>query len=415
MLRRNFTFHDMNKLFETLKTFNKSDEKEGITRLAYSPEDEAVHGFILESLAENGLVVRQDAVGNIFARLPGADRGLPAVGTGSHLDTVPQGGAYDGALGVVAGFYALMQFKPAELLRDLELVIFRGEESSRFGFSCAGSKILSGKADAGKWSENRDGSGKTIFQAIDDAGYCSKEMAQCALPAHYFSAFVELHIEQGKRLETSGLTIGVVNGIAAPTRFAVVVKGHADHSGATPMNQRQDALVASAAIIDDLNRAGCRESAWGTVATVGKIEVHPNSMNVIPGEVTLYVDIRGIEEASIRRVASRLKETAHKAETDNEVKIIVREISSEQPVKLDEEICNVISQQCEKMSIDHMVMLSGAGHDTMNIASKYPAAMIFAPSRKGISHHPDEFTAFADIERATEVLKETLAVLANRQ
>lgn len=415
MIQQCYTMHDMEILFETLTTFNKPGEMKGITRLAYSKEDEAAHQFMVETMGEHGLFVRKDAIGNIFARLPGQNSQLPAVGTGSHLDTVPQGGAYDGALGVVTGFYALMQFKPGELLRDLELVIFRAEESSRFGFSCIGSKVMTGKVKADQWAENVDDEGQSFFQVIDDAGYASEKIASCCLPDHYFSAFIELHIEQGKRLESDGLTIGVVNGIAAPTRFAVLVRGHADHSGATPMYQRQDALVASAMIIEDINHAACRESPWGTVATVGKMEIQPNSMNVIPGEVTFYVDIRGIEKCSISRVASRLQEAVHKAETDNDVTITLREISSEEPVKLDDGLCDVLAQQCEKNDISYMKMLSGAGHDTMNLAQRYPAAMIFTPSKGGISHHPDEFTHFSDIEVAATLLKETLRELGNRQ
>lgn len=415
MVQQNYTFKDMNCLFETLKAFNKPDEQYGITRLAYSVEDEVTHQYMIELMISRGLSVREDAMGNVFARLPGKNSQLPAVGTGSHLDTVPQGGAYDGALGVITGFYALMQFRPGELLRDLELVIFRAEESSRFGFSCAGSKAIIGGASTELWTENFDDHGKNIIQVIDEIGYSGEKIATCLLPDNYFSAFVELHIEQGKRLETAGLSIGVVNGIAAPTRFAVVVKGHADHSGATPMHQRQDALVASAMLINDINHAACRESSWGTVGTVGKLDVHPNAMNVIPGEVTFYVDIRGIDCPSILRVARLLEEATHKAEIDNNVEITLRKISSEEPVKLDADICDIIIQKCIKNNIDYMTMLSGAGHDTMNMAKKYPSAMIFTPSRAGVSHHPDEYTDFSDIEIAANLLTDTLKELANRQ
>lgn len=415
MPQQNYTFQDMNCLFETIKAFNRPDEKHGITRLAYSAEDDVTHQYMIDLMTSHGLSVRMDAMGNIFAKLSGKNSKLPAVGTGSHLDTVPQGGGYDGVIGVITGFYALMQFESGELLRDLELVIFRAEESSRFGFSCAGSKAMVGGVNSYTWEDNLDDSGKNIIQAIDEMGYSGKDIATCLLPDNYFSAFVEVHIEQGKRLETDGLTIGVVNGIAAPTRFAVVVKGQADHSGATPMHQRRDALVASAMLINDINHAACRESCWGTVGTVGKLNVHPNAMNVIPGEVAFYVDIRGIDSPSISRVAHLLEEAVHKAEVDNNVEITLRKISSEEPVKLNEDICAVIAQQCAKNNISYMTMLSGAGHDTMNMAKKYPSAMIFTPSRGGVSHHPDEYTDFSDIEVAAKLLTDTLKELANHQ
>lgn len=412
MAMKNFSTQDMENLFEKLKTFCATNQGKGVTRLAYTEVDQSAHRYMLELMIEMGFSVREDAVGNIFCRLPGKQRELPAVGTGSHLDTVPDGGAYDGALGVFAGLYALMQFEPEQLTHDLELVIFRAEESSRFGFSCIGSKVLLGAVDRPKWALNCDDSGKNYFEVLDSNGYQSQEIESCELTNDYFSAFVELHIEQGKRLELEGKTIGIVNGIAAPTRYSVHVKGHADHSGATPMYQRHDALVASAAIIDNLNRAACKESVWGTVGTIGKLNVYPNSMNVIPGDVKFLVDVRGIEPDSISRVTDSLKNAINKSAYDNSVSIDIREISSEQPVKLDNQICQIIEKHCIDDGIKYMTMLSGAGHDSMNLAKKFPTAMIFVPSKDGISHHPDEFTHFSDIIVAANLLKETLYTLA---
>ncbi|MGJ3354950.1 Zn-dependent hydrolase [Providencia sp. Je.9.19] len=412
MNKQNFSIQDMENLFEKLKTFCASPKNKGITRLAYTEEDQSAHNYMMEIMREAGFSVRQDAIGNVFCRLSGKRRDLPAVGTGSHLDTVPDGGAYDGALGVFAGFYALTQFEPEQLTRDLELIIFRAEESSRFGFSCIGSKVLLGAVDRNKWALNQDDTGSNFFEVLDNNGYKSNEIEACELSDDYFSAFVELHIEQGKRLEFEEKTIGIVNGIAAPTRYSVQVKGHADHSGATPMYQRHDALVASAAIIDDLNRAACKESVWGTVGTIGKLNVYPNSMNVIPGEVKFLVDVRGIESESIKRVTNSLKDSISKSEQDNNVTIDIREISSELPVKLNNDICHIIEKHCIEKDIKYMTMLSGAGHDTMNLAKKFPTAMIFTPSKDGISHHPDEFTDFNDIIIAANLLKDTLYTLA---
>ncbi|WP_265694650.1 M20 family metallo-hydrolase [Providencia rustigianii] len=412
MTRELFSTNKMKLLFEKLASFSSQPNNKGVTRIAYTPTDQAAHQYMMETMQQAGFIVRQDAIGNIFCRLPGKNPDLPAVGTGSHLDTVPDGGAYDGTLGVVAGFYALMQFQPQQLSRDLELIVFRAEESSRFGFSCIGSKVLLGAVDNEKWALNLDDNGQNFFEVIDECGYNSQQIEQCKLPDDYFSAFIELHIEQGRRLELEEKNVGIVNGIAAPTRYSVKVTGHADHSGATPMYQRHDALVASAAIIDDLNRAACKEAVWGTVGTIGKLNVYPNSMNVIPGEVNFLVDIRGIEPESIRRVADHLKDSIKKSEHDNEVSINIREISSENPVKLDNEICHVIEQHCIEKQLKYMTMLSGAGHDSMNMAKKFPTAMIFTPSKDGISHHPDEFTDFNDIIIAADLLKETLYSLA---
>ncbi|SQI30625.1 Uncharacterized hydrolase HI_0588 [Providencia alcalifaciens] len=272
--------------------------------------------------------------------------------------------------------------------------------------------MLLGKVDREKWSLNRDDDGRNFFDVLDSLGYPSQDIEQCQLTDDTYSAFIEMHIEQGRRLELAGKPVGIVNGIAAPTRFQVQVTGHADHSGATPMYQRHDALVASAAIISDLNRAACREAVWGTVGTIGKLNVYPNSMNVIPGEVNFLVDIRGIESESIARVANHLKNSIKKSEQDNDVSIQLREISAEAPVKLDSNICHLIEQLCIEHNIDYMTMLSGAGHDSMNLAQRFPTAMIFTPSKEGISHHPDEFTDFDNIIVAANLLKDTLYALA---
>lgn len=409
-----YSIDDMKALIETMQIYKKDNSGKGITRIAYGEEDEAAHLYLAGLMKEAGLEVYRDGIGTLYARLPGKDRSLPAVGTGSHLDTVPQGGAYDGALGVIAGFYALMQYKPQQLKRDLELVVFRAEESSRFGFSCIGSKVLTGKIDRARWEQNRDDDGNNFFEVLKSLGYQHDNFDNCLIRKDRFSAFVELHIEQGKRLENDKKTIGIVNGIAAPTRFSVTVNGHADHSGATPMYQRQDALVASAGIITDINRAACTEAVYGTVGTVGKLNVVPNSMNVIPGQVKFSVDIRGIDTESIQRVVQRLNNSVEKAEKDFGVAIDVQPISAESPVKLDDSICQVIESLCQKHDINYMTMLSGAGHDSMNMAPLYPTAMIFTPSVAGISHHPDEFTEFRDIAVAADLLAETLGTLANQ-
>ncbi|OAT24990.1 Zn-dependent hydrolase [Proteus myxofaciens] len=409
-----FSINEMKSLLETMQIYKKSNADKGITLIAYSEEDEAAHLYLASLMKEAGLEVYRDEIGTLYARLQGQDPTLPAVATGSHLDTVPQGGAYDGALGVIAGFYALMQYKPQQLKRSLELIVFRAEESSRFGFSCIGSKVLTGKIDKARWMQNKDDEGNHFFEVLHSLGYQHKNFDTCLLDPNRYSAFVELHIEQGRRLENDKKTIGIVNGIAAPTRFSVTVKGHADHSGATPMYQRQDALVASASIITDINRGANIESVYGTVGTVGKLNVIPNSMNVIPGEVKFFVDIRGIDTESIQRVIQRLHNSIEKTTKDLDVNIDIQLISEEQPVILDDSICQVIEDICQQNNINYMTMLSGAGHDSMNMATLYPTAMIFTPSVKGISHHPDEFTEFSDIAIAADLLAKTLGKLASQ-
>lgn len=408
-----FTTEEITVLLEELRQFSTTHGQDGVTRLAFSREDEAAHRYLADKLATQGLSVCRDAMGTIFARLPGYDRSLPAIATGSHIDSVPNGGAYDGTLGVITGLYALAQCEPGELKRDVELVVFRAEESSRFGFSCIGSKVLTGHIDRSAWTKNTDDQGLTVFQALSAAGYAENDLASCELAPARYDAFIELHIEQGRRLENEGKTLGIVEGIAAPTRFRVTVTGLADHSGATPMYQRHDALVASAMIIEDVHHAACKEMVYGTVGTVGKLDVSPNAMNVIPGLVKFYVDIRGIDKNSIQRVADRLADSVNKVAKENDVQIALESLAAETPTLLNKSICRLLEENAVQEGITCMRMASGAGHDAMYMASRYPTAMLFVPSREGISHHPAEYTAPQDIALAAKVLKNTLARLAN--
>ncbi|AWH87176.1 Zn-dependent hydrolase [Limnobaculum parvum] len=400
-------------LFEQITTFSVNDSTPGITRLAYSKEDEQAHKLMMDKIQQMGLQVRQDSMGNIFARLPGKNPELPAIGTGSHIDSVPQGGAYDGVIGVIAGLYAISQFKPQQLKRSLELVIFRAEESSRFGFACMASKVMSGQADVDKWAKNTDSEGNNIFQVLDNCGYQSQKLDECRLPANYFDAFIETHIEQGKVLEHQHKRIGVVNGIAAPCRYRVEVHGHADHSGATPMSQRHDALVASAAIITDINAAACYESTYGTVGTVGRLDVTPNAINVIPGDVTFYVDIRGVDKASVNRVVAKFLSSIEHAKAAQDVVIHVSELANDMPVLMKDEIVQRLERICQEHSVPYVTMMSGAGHDTMYMAKDFPAGMLFIPSKEGVSHHPDEYSEFEDVILAAEILRQAMGELAD--
>lgn len=404
---------ELKSLFEKVSQFSLQGET-GITRLTYSNEDQMAHRFIMDEAKKRGFEVREDAIGNIFIRLPGSEPNLPAIGTGSHVDSVPHGGQYDGVIGVLAGFYALSQYQASELKRSLELVIFRAEESSRFGFACMGSKVITGNANVDMWQKNQDSEGKTFCQVIDECGYRSQDMATCKLPDDYFNAFIEMHIEQGKVLEVENKRIGVVSGIAAPSRYRIDVFGHADHSGATPMSQRHDAMVVAADIIQSIYHAATLEATYGTVGTVGRIDVSPNSINVIPGHVQFYVDIRGIDIKSIERVIERLNASINKARIDYDMPIEVLELSHDKPVLLDEKVIQLIQDTCQEQQIPALKMMSGAGHDAMYMAGCFPTGMIFIPSKDGISHHPDEYTDFDDVLLGANLLTICLGKLANQ-
>ncbi|WP_392565563.1 M20 family metallo-hydrolase [Utexia brackfieldae] len=403
----------LHHIWQQLSTFNRESAQPGLTRLAYSLEDEAALQFIRELAIKQGFEVRQDAVGNLFIRLPGRNRYLPAVGTGSHLDSVPQGGHYDGIVGVLCGLYALNQFSSGQLNRDLELIVFRCEESSRFGLSCLGSKSLFAEHDHTQWALAKDNEGIDFFQAVQAAGYSINHIKQNHLADDYFSAFIEVHIEQGQTLEINQKQIGIVTGIAAPTRYRVDIHGHAAHSGATPMTHRQDALVSAAEIILQVKQLAEQESIYSTVATVGKLIVSPNSMNVIPGHVQLFIDIRGIDIQSIHRLDQQLAQLFAHLNDQKIVKIDLLRLSHELPLLLDQDIQHLLKQQCENRQTQYMLLPSGAGHDAMNMAKHYPTGMIFIPSKGGISHHHEEYSQWQDIMLSAQLLTNTLAELAS--
>ena len=401
------SLRELELIFDNLSFIGKNEY--GLQRLAFSDFENQAHHFIKDKLAELEIETREDSFGNLFARISGKDNTLPAVATGSHLDTVPNGGAYDGAVGVISGLYALSQLKNKALRHPIEMIAFRAEESSRFGFSCMGSKLMTGCADFEKWRKHRDHEGNNIFDVLMKQGVQAEQLNDVEIKSSDYKAFVEIHTEQGRVLEESGISVGVVSAIAAPTRFLIEIDGQADHSGATPMGQRHDALVSAASIITLVNEVASREARYGTVGTVGHMEVSPNAMNVIPGKVVMNVDIRGINEESIRRVVTELKEFISSIKNVNVTETCM---SEEKPTPLNNDIATVLAESCSELSISHRIMQSGAGHDAMYMAKKMPTAMLFAPSVNGISHNPEEYTDFNDIWNCARVLTHALEQLA---
>lgn len=406
---------DTEKHFETLfEDISKIGLQRGggITRLAYAREEEEAR-LLLIKLSENlGFKVRKDQAGNLWIRKEGSDPHLPAVLMGSHLDTVPQGGAYDGALGVLLGFECMRQLDEEGFSHrhPIEVVAFAGEESSRFNIATIGSKILAGKLDVEALKTAKDNQGITIYQALTELGYDPDVLPR--LVADDYKAFLELHIEQNDVLEKEKLQIGIVDKIAAPTRIRLELYGVEAHSGACPMGDRHDALAAAAEIILAVEKAGYKEKDHHTVTTVGQCIVRPGAMNVVPGYAELLIDIRGVEKESIQRAYEEIKESSSAIAEKRDIRLTFDLLSSESPVELDFEIRNVIETICIEKKIPCKRMNSGAGHDCMNLAPLLPTGLIFVPSKGGISHNKDEFTEFSDIYAGAEVLREAIKVLS---
>ncbi len=386
----------------------------GITRLAFSDEDQRAGEYIQELMRQSGLVVRRDPFGNIIGRLEGTIPGAPAIATGSHLDTVPQGGRFDGVVGVVGGLAAIRRLA-AQGPRPypLELIVFMAEESSRFGFATMGSKAMTGLASPA-WSKAKDQAGESLPDVLASQGIDLAGARDAGRGRHEFAAFLELHIEQGPLLERSEKTIGIVEAIAAPTRLKIVVEGTAGHSGTTPMVDRQDALVSAAMIILAVQEIALEQHHRGTVGTVGVIRNHPNVMNVIPGRVDLGVDIRGVDHESIIETIQDIKDAVSTIADGQDTPVAIEVVTSDKPVPLNHDITQTIEAACRQLDLPYQRMNSGAGHDAMNMAAITPTGMIFIPCRAGISHNPDEDADPDAIMRGIDVLTATLQIL-NKQ
>ena len=379
-------------LLAGLAKFTASEE--GVTRLAYSALDKEAQQWLLAQVADLGLQVREDAVGNVFLRREGRDSALPPVASGSHLDSVIHGGAYDGMCGVVGALEALYMLQDEELERSVEVIIFRAEESS----SATPEQLARGtkKGDI------------SFIEALEEWGCEPAAYKDAVLGEGAYKCFAELHIEQGKVLEQTGKAIGIVHNIAAPTRFKLNIKGVADHSGATPMGMRRDALVSAAKLILAVNEAATNEKANGTVGTVGVVDIDPGSINVVPGEVTLWVDVRGVDNASIARTLQAISEAAESVAAADGVDVSTELLTADKPVALDDALAAQSEAICVEKGFSFLHMNSGAGHDAMHMTKICPTTMLFIPCRAGISHNPAEYASNEDICRGIEVLAEVL-------
>lgn len=402
----------MAQLLDGLAQFGRT--LQGTTRLAYSAEDRAAQKWLLEKIQTLKLTVTEDVVGNVFLYRAGTAEDLACVATGSHLDTVINGGNYDGICGIVSAVEALYMLQDEKLKRGIKVIIFRAEESSRFGFATIGSKLLTGQAKPEDFDKGCRSKELTLTEALRQWGGVPEKYQEAVLNPDDYTGFIELHIEQGKVLENKQYQLGIVDSIAALVRFKIRLQGVADHSGATPMDMRQDALVSGAKIILAVQQAGLSEKDCGTVATVGIIEVQPASINVIPGEAVLWVDVRGIDRASIKRAVSSIKEAVLNTSKEDGITAEIIMLTADEPVSLDKNLGVKLEQICRSKGYSCLHMHSGAGHDAMNMTKLMPATMLFIPCRNGISHNKAEYADIDALCRGTEVLAEFLKQEANK-
>ena len=389
----------------------------GLTRLAFSKEDLEARKFLINLIEKNGFKLKIDNVGNIYAIYDdGCEADAKPVCVGSHIDSVPNGGFYDGTLGVMAGLEALTAIKEAgiKLKRPLWLINFSCEESSRFKTATIGSKIISGKLSQQRLHELKDEDGISLFEAMSAAGFKPQNLDEAILKENSLHAYLELHIEQGPVLERSAISVGVVSGIAAPIRFEITIHGKADHSGATPMNMRSDALLAASHIIIAANKFAKNKKT--AVATVGYVHAKPGVLNVVPGEARLGVDLRDIDKASLEELNLELRNFVGELSRELKFSYEIRELSNDEPVKLSEHAINLLEDEAAKLGVETLTLPSGAGHDAMNLTKLASSVgMLFIPCVDGISHNTKEAINFKDAVAATKILTNALIRLSNEE
>jgi N-carbamoyl-L-amino-acid hydrolase len=390
-------------------------ERGGVTRLAFSVKDLRARQLLIHLMTRCGLKVQIDRVGNIFGRLSGGDPGAPAVMSGSHLDTVVQGGKFDGAVGVVAALEVarVLAESGAAIPRPFEVACFVGEESSRFGYATLGSSLVAGEVGADNLANAVDAQGTKLEGVLAGMGIYRDNLSSLKRDPSTLKAYLELHIEQGPVLEAKNKRIGLVTAIAAPVRFKVTFGGTAAHSGTTPMELRRDALVAAAELVSFVEET-CRRSTEEirVVGTVGALKVDPGVINTIPGKTELAVDIRGVSASARDDVAARVQDKAGEIARRRGMTVEIAPLVRERPVELDKDVLKLMQTLCDKKKIAYEIMPSGAGHDAMQMAKITRVGMIFIPSRNGISHSPLEWSDPEDIALGTQLLLETVVRLA---
>ena len=384
----------------------------GMNRLAFSRNDLRARQYLLHVLRNLGASARIDGFGNVFARIEGSSPDLPPLLVGSHLDAVPAGGRFDGSVGVAAALEVLSVLHEEGIVprHPVELVSFACEESSRFGRGTLGSGIVAGVFDPHEVLNLTDAHGNRLERVLQRAGLDPSKLAEARHAPGDYLAYLEMHIEQGRVLEEAGAVVGVVEGIAAPTRFRVHVEGQADHSGATPMTLRRDALTGGAEIILAVERHA--RSAGNVVGTVGVVTVEPGAMNVVPGRVTLAVDVRSIDGEAKAKVVGLIRDDIEEIARARDLEIDVELLTDEEPVRLDRRVIETLSRMSAHRQVPSLRIMSGAGHDAMHIARLCPAGMILVPSRNGISHHRDEWTELEHVVAGTQVFVDAALEIA---
>ena len=393
----------MEERIQTLSQFGKNPEG-GVSRVAFSDADIQGRNYIQTLMKAAGLEVHIDTAGNIIGKREGSNPSLPPILFGSHIDSVPGGGNYDGDVGVIAAIECIEVLKESNQTTQhpLEVIVFSDEEGG-----LVGSRSMAGEFHESAM-EIKSHSGKTIREGIRAIGGDPDRINEAKRTKGSITAFLELHIEQGGILDSGKINIGVVEGIVGINWWDVTIEGFANHAGTTPMNQRKDALLAAAKLITAVNQVAI--SIQGRqVATVGRIKAEPGAPNVIPGKVVMSLEIRDLSSQKIQMVYDKIQAEAKKIEQESGTKIQFNALDTTAvPALSDERIRKLITEAAKELGFTYKLMPSGAGHDAQDIANLAPMGMIFVPSVGGISHSPKEFTRTEDMANGAAVLLHTI-------
>ena len=386
---------------------------EGINRLAFTDADWKGRQYIIDCMTDAGLSVEIDDFGNVIGYKIGKKPDLPVVMVGSHTDSVPNGGNYDGVVGVLSAIEVIRSMTDDGYEHDhtIAVVSFMCEESGRFGNATLGSKAMRGELTLQDLHRLVDKQGISLYEALKGRNL-NPDGIETMVYKRPVKSFTEIHIEQGKVLEHEQKTIGIVTGIAAPERFYVTIRGNADHSGATPMNLRHDALCGASKIILGIEEIASMQEEPPVVGTVGIVEVTPGAMNVIPGAVKLGVDIRSISKVARNSVVTLVKEFIDITAEKRGLSYTIETIAQDHPVEMHPAMIREIEEAVKSVGVEYMIMPSGAGHDAMHWAEAVPTGMIFIPCRDGVSHNPAEFAEMDDIVTGAAVLDKVLRKLS---
>ncbi|KPV42613.1 Zn-dependent hydrolase [Alicyclobacillus ferrooxydans] len=406
---------DAQRLWQRIQTLHEigTTPDGGVSRFSFTAEERAIKDRVTGFMKDAGLEIREDETGTLIGRREGSEAGLPVVLVGSHLDSVPNGGDFDGPLGVLAAIEALAAMKEAnvETRHPIEVVAFTDEEGARFRYGMIGSRGIAGTLTSEELYEHADANGITVAEAMEQQGLSPAAVRNAARSPEDVKGYLELHIEQGKVLERAEQPVGIVTGIAGPLWLKFTLEGEAGHAGTTPMPGRQDPLAAAAEVLLVIEReAGQKER---TVGTVGQMTVTPGGVNIIPGRVEFTLDLRDVVEQTRDEVEERILQQAQEICRRRGVSLKIDTLQRVAPVTCDEKLQGLMREAADELGLNPPMVVSGAGHDGMQFTGCWPVAMLFARSKDGISHNPAEYTSQEDCAMAADVLLGTLLRFAN--